>query len=224
MTKRLTAVSLVALLVAAGGCGKSKEQQEAEAAQRKLQDALGQLQKQAAQAGKTAGEDLSAAVQNVQAAVATVKKVDPVDFQQLKATLPETLVGLKRTGLTGEKAGAMGMVFSRAEATYESQDAETRLTVRVVDNAGLAGAAAAAQVAWATVEVEKETDNGYEKSVTVDGFKGMERYQKDSRSGSVCVLIQGRFVIEVEASGVESATLRKLTKELPLSKINGFAK
>lgn len=224
MTKRLTAISLTVLLAAAGGCGKSKEQQEAEAAQQKLQDAVAQLQKQATASGRSPSGDLEAAVKHMQAAVTAAKTADPVDFRELKALMPETFAGLKRKSLTGEKTGAMGMAFSQAEAKYESDDAEARVSVHVVDNAGVAGVAAAAQAGWAAVEVDKETDTGYEKSITVDGHKGMERYDRGSRSGSVHILVKGRFMIVVEASGVEAATLQKAAKELPLGKFRDLAK
>lgn len=154
-------------------------------------------------------------------ATANAKKVETVDFRELKAMLPESLRGLARTSATGEKSGAMGISVSSAEGLYSADNGKSvKLTIADIGNlTGLAGMAA---YAWATTDVDRESENGYEKTTTFKGYKALEKYDRQSRSGEMSVLVGGRFVVGAEGDEVDMDALKAALGSVDLRKLDGM--
>lgn len=142
--------------------------------------------------------------------------VEVIDFRKLKELLPETLAGLKRTEHTGEKVGMMGFNMSTAKATYG--DSEQRLEAAILDFAG-AGMALMGAAAWSTVEMDRETDTGYERTGKIEGYKSFEKYDTARKSGETSILVENRFILTVSGSNVEARDLEKAIKEIGLNKL-----
>jgi len=149
------------------------------------------------------------------------KKVDVVDFRELKGMLPATLSGLKRTEATGEKTGAMGITVSSAEGSYSSEDGKS-ISVKLADIGSLSGIAGMAAYAWAAHEIDREGDNEYEKTTTFKGHKALEKYNKNSKSGEFSVLVGGRFVVGAEGSNVSMDALKAAVGSVDLRKLDGM--
>lgn len=149
------------------------------------------------------------------------KKVEVVDFRELKGMLPASLGGLKRTDATGEKSGAMGMVISTAEGKYSSDDGKS-ISVKIGDIGSLSGIAGMAAYAWATQEVDREGDHSYEKTTTFKGYKALEKYNKQTKSGDMSVLVGGRFIVEAEGSNVSMDALKAAIAGVDLRKLDGM--
>jgi hypothetical protein len=199
------------LLLAA--CGKSAEQRQAE-------DALRQLQKAGEQLGQAAAAAAGAAT-TAAGALATGRASEPVDFRALRDLLPEELPGLKRTSIEGEKTGAMGFNVSQAEARYESEDG-ANLTLKISDLGAVSGVAAMAAYAWATVEVDRENQDGYERTFSQGGYRGYERYDRSNRSGEVSLLVAGRFVVEADGYNVSAEALKEALEKVNTGALEGM--
>ena len=111
--------------------------------------------------GTTACSDSTSPPQNAQlrfvhAAVGT----DAVDFRVLKELLPEEINGMPRTSSDGEKNSAMGFTMSRAEARYETQGTNASIRIEISDAGAMTGMAAMAAFAWASMDVDKESETG----------------------------------------------------------------
>ena len=109
-------------------------------------------------------------------AVVGGSQIEPVDFRELKALLPESVAGMKRTSSEGSRHNVMGIASSKAMAVYEDGKG-ARLEVEFMDVGTLTGVTAMA-FAWLNVEVDKEGDDGYERTQTIAGRKAYERYSK----------------------------------------------
>ncbi len=155
------------------------------------------------------------------AATAGAKAEEPVDFRALKELLPEDLSGMKRTSAEGEKAGAMGFIASHAEGRYESE-AGGRITVKITDVGAVAGMAALAAYGWAMAEIDRETETGYERTMTIKGHRGHERYDRESKSGEVSLLVANRFVVEVDGYDVTMEALKDALDQVDLGKLEGM--
>ena len=153
------------------------------------------------------------------AANANASKVETVDFRELKALLPESLRGMKRTTATGEKNGAMGIQISSAEGQYASDDGKS-VTVTIADIGSVTGLAGMATYAWASTEIDRESDGGYEKTTMFKGFKAIEKYNKQSRSGELSVLVGGRFVVGAEGNGIDMDALKSALGNVDLRKLD----
>jgi hypothetical protein len=143
---------------------------------------------------------------------------EPVNFRDLKALLPESFPGFKRTSATGEKAGAMGMVVSHADGDY-SGDGGAHLSVKITDIGNVTGPLGLGLAGWAMVEVDRETETGYEKSTVLGGNKAFEKYDSRSKHGELNVLVGNRFVVEVKGRDVKMDDMKGVAGKLDLAKL-----
>ena len=119
------------------------------------------------------------------------EKVEVINFRELQELLPEKLNGYERVSKGGETAGAMGMNISTAKAKYEKGD--QKFEVNIVDTGGF-GMAMMSMAAWSQITVDREDENGYERTTTIDGNKCYEQYKKNGDS-QIAMIIDDRFII-----------------------------
>ncbi len=145
------------------------------------------------------------------------KVIEPVDFRKLRELLPETLAGMKRIRVGGEKVGVMGMTIARADARYEGETRGPDIRVKINDFAGATGVSAMAALGFARVEVDREDENGYEKTVTIGGHKALEKYNHKTKRGRLQILVADRFLTEIETDDMTPEDLRKAVGGLDLA-------
>ena len=230
MRPRMIMAALAALMLVAA-CGKTPEQQVKEDAAKQLQDAGKQMEQAAKDmeaAAKKGGDGMADAMAKMGAAVGGAvtgaaksmqTAVEPVDFRELKNLLPAGIGAMKRTSSEGEKGGGFGFVVSHAEARYEGDGGHA--TVKITDPGNLSGMAAMAAM-WMNLELDKETDTGYEKTGTANGRRFHEKYDKASKSGEYTVIVANRFVVEVGGNGIDMATMKKAIEQVNLAKLESM--
>ena len=150
------------------------------------------------------------------------KKYEVVDFRELKALLPEAIGDLKRTNAEGEKSGAMGFTVSKANADYNNEDYSQRIDIEITDLSGATGFAGMAAWGWAMVDIDKETDTGYEKTMKYKGHKAFEKYNNQDQYGSIEVLISGRFMVSVNGNNVPMAVIKSAADQIDFSKLEAM--
>jgi hypothetical protein len=130
------------------------------------------------------------------------KTAEPVRFQELQSMLPE-LSGWQRGTPTGERMTSP-VPFSQAEADYTMGDAT--VSVKVVDSA-FNQILIAPWAMFLTAGYERETSDGYEKSTTVGGHPGFERYNKAAKDGELNVVVAKRFLVTVEGNNIDDTKI-----------------
>ncbi|HDL77306.1 MAG TPA: hypothetical protein ENG36_00875, partial [Lentisphaerae bacterium] len=100
------------------------------------------------------------------------KTATTIEFRKLKALLPDSFGKFERTSSSGERSSAFGISVSYAEATYGNDDGG-QITIKLTDMGGMPGISAMASGAWASVEMERETDTGFERTTEYKGYKVM---------------------------------------------------
>jgi hypothetical protein len=230
MQSRIVAGSL-ALLVLAGGCGKPAEQQAKEDASKQLKDAGKQMEQAAKDmeaAAKQGGAGMADAMAKMGMAVGGAvtgaaksmgTAVEPVDFRELKNLLPADIGAMKRTSAEGEKGGGFGFVVSHAEARYEGGGGHA--TLKITDPGNLSGMAAMAAM-WMNLELDKETDTGYEKTGSAGGRRFHEKYDKNSKTGEYTVIVANRFIVEINGSGMDMPAMKKVVESTNLAKLESM--
>ena len=143
--------------------------------------------------------------------------VETVDFRQLKELLPATADGLPRKEASGEKTGAMGFKISTANARYANTDNSKTIDLSVVDAGG--SGALMGLAAWSVIDVDKETENGYEKTSSMGDYKTYEQYDNKAKTGEIAVLVGKRFVVTVKGIGIGMDALKAALKDLDMSKL-----
>jgi hypothetical protein len=148
-----------------------------------------------------------------------------ISFKKLQEFLPKIdLSGFNRLKPGGETSSAMGMSTSEAHVTYEKGDGDDAITieVKINDIAGVPFAQMGASMIGMT-EFENETENGYEKSVKVQGFAGTEKVDnsEDSKSAEIMLFVGNRFTVELQGRGTGDATLlHKLLEDMKLGDLS----
>ncbi len=198
---------------------KSPEQKAAEQTAKQMEAVSKQMEAATKSGTVNIGDAMAAMGAAVSGAANSGKKVETVDYKELKALLPEALPGMKRTAASGETSSAMGMQISNAEGRYSSDDGSSA-TIKITDIGSMTGLAGMTAYAWARVDVDRETDTGYEKTAMLNGYKSHEKYDKQSKAGEVSVLVGDRFVVEVEGNNVDMDAIKSALGKVDLGKLN----
>ena len=207
---------LAAAVLALAACGKEEPPKPADPAT-KVEQAAKQLGEAARQGDvQQAGE----AMKQMGTALSGSIKVEPVDFRALKDLLPESIAGMRRVSSEGSRTNVMGVASSKAEAVYEDGKGG-RIACEITDVGTLSGVAAMA-FAWVNIEIDKDGDSGYERTTTVAGRKAYERYSTATRTGELDVIVGGRFIVGVKATGVERKRFRDAVEKLDLAKLEAL--
>jgi hypothetical protein len=145
--------------------------------------------------------------------------VEPVDQALLKALLPETIGSMKRNKFEADKVAMANFKLSKAEAGYADDQGHTA-NLTITDTGGAAPFAMLA--AWALVEQERETDDGYEKMGKVDGRAVHEKYNKKTQDGEYSVVVGNRFLVEAQGHQIEMDTLKQAVAGVGLDKLEAL--
>jgi hypothetical protein len=210
------AILAAAALVLAGGCSKSP-QQKAEEAQQKVEEARQKLEE------KMPGglNQMTEAMEKMGEAMKT-GKAEPVDPKELEGLLPAEAGGLPRIEASGERTDQMGIKVSTAQAAYQRGEEPGRIHLKIMDLGSVQGFAAMGAVGWSMVELNNQTDDGYEKTFVYSGCKAYEKYDRTSRSGEMKVLAADRFLVEIEGADVSSEEIRAAMGAVDLGRLKGM--
>ncbi|MDX1906094.1 MAG: hypothetical protein SF053_03610 [Bacteroidia bacterium] len=199
----ITAVMLILTACESEEEKRAKEaRQQAQQAQEQLQQGLQQL------------EDLTQRQTDG-------KPVEPVNFRELKALLPGSIAGMSQHDAEGQTTGAMGFTVSQAGAAYGEGD--RRIKLEITDAGGIS-MAAMSLAAWSMTTIDRETDEGFERTGTIGGHKSYEEYATANRSGQVSVLVGGRFIVSAQGDGVSIDELREAVQGVNLGQLAGMGK
>lgn len=163
-------------------------------AEGKLEEAFGALEKAFTEGGDSDSE-----------------KVESMNFRDIKAILPSKLLGMERTSHTGEKNGIMGITISQAKAKYKEDDKS--LEIDVVDSANM-GIAKLGGMAWTAIEIDKETDNGYERTTEIEGYKAFEKWDSKRGKAELIWMYKDRYIITIKGYGLDADDLDKARRNI----------
>ena len=161
----------------------------------------------------------------------TLGQTKVVSFKKLQEFLPtKELKGFERKKPTGQTQSAMGMTTSEAKVRFvqpqkenEQENSESTqqqsIEISISDMAGVPYGQMTA-MAYAQ-DFENETEDGYEKSIVIKGYRGKESSRTgDSRNCSLEFLVGNRFVVKMQGDGFsEAAVLHQLAESMDLAKL-----
>lgn len=211
----------VTLILSCGGESKSddKSSDKINEGLEKLSEGLGEKAKEAS---KEIEGGLAGAMSQLEKSLEGlgeegVVKKKPVNFRKLKELLPEDTDGYSRSNYEGESNGMAGFSVSTAKAKYSKDD--QIIDVELIDAGGL-GAAMMGMAAWSLVEVDKESDNGFERTTTYKGNKAFEKCNRKRCEFSV--FVAKRFVMTLKGRNVEMDELHDLADEIGIRNLESM--
>ena len=205
----ITFLCLFVMLFSFSMCStKTKEEKAAD----KMNEAIDELQKDLTNAGNNAEGGYTDAVNKMSEAMEQLKNdgkvVEPVNFRILKEGIPETFLGMERTKNEGETTGAMGFKVSTAKASF--RDGDKSVDIEIIDVGGI-GMAAMGMAAWAMADIDKETENGFERTTTFEGHKAFEKCNDDRCELSTWM--NQRIIFNVKSYNLNIDDLKKGVKK-----------
>lgn len=144
--------------------------------------------------------------------------VEALAPSDIKAFLPESLGDLRRTSISAERSGAMGMQISEASARYTG--GAHSISLQVTDSGGAKGFMAMA--AAMAPESEKQTEHGYERSYNDSGNLFQEKWNDRSKSGSFSVMVGQRFTVKADGNVDNIDQLKKAVASIDLRKLESM--
>lgn len=239
MRQALTVAMVMGLAVLPAACGKSPEEKAADAFKQAATD-MTKAGEQMAKAGEAAAnsaaqqgtqaageqaakgmEDFAKAMQGMAAALGNNggKVSEPVSFRDMQAAFP-TVSGWEMGKPKGEKMTSP-VAFSQTEVRYKN--GEQSVDVKIVDSA-FNQILVAPWAMFLTAGYEKETDDGYEKSTTIGGNPGFEKWNTERKDGEVNIVVAKRFLVSVEGNGLSDVKqLQEFAAKVDAGKLAALA-
>jgi len=221
----LSRLAIAVLLTASVACGKSEAEKQAEQAAEDMKKAAEAVTEAQAKGGDAAKgmADMAKAMQGMAAAVGgggsgDGKPVEPVSTDVLKGTLP-TVAGWTMDAPEAERMTSP-IAFSQVETSYKKGDAEIEL--RVVDT-GYAQMLIAPWSMFLASGYSRENSDGYEKSVSVGGNPGFEKWDSSSKRGELNIFAGKRFMVTIESRDLaDTKLLHEFASKVDFGKIAGL--
>lgn len=162
---------------------------------------------------------INSSVQDVSKNIEILKKMTPLTNEELKALLPEEILGLKRKELSvGDNAM---MQLASAEAKYSDGD-QKKIKLEIMDGAGETGSAMVSILMMSfNINKEKITETGYEKTAEINGNKAIikENSGENYVNSSIQMVAKNRYLITLTGDGISYDDLEKALNQLKLSQL-----
>lgn len=145
----------------------------------------------------------------------------PVDYKKLKEHLPETLGGIKRTEASGERTGFGEFKLSTAQGTYvkdKEKDDSPSIDLQIQDFGGNKQMIEGMSY-WTKLEIDKEGDDGFHKTLKIQDQPAMQEYRNEGKSGTLTLLVGERFFVTVNVQNMTADEFKKLGDELKLKEL-----
>ncbi len=233
-TLRFSLIPILCATALLAACGPSPEQVAREQAMKNLEQAARDMEiagKKIESATAKGGQDVGAAMGDAMKALGAIAgaaggvvgsgSFDPIDFRKLKEALPQELAGFEKGDSSGEKNNAFGISVSEAKQSFRSADGSKSVRFEITDPGSLAGPFALANM-WMNVEIDKETSDGYEKTASVGGRKLHEKWNKSGKHGEVQTVVGNRFMVEVDARGIDMSDVKALLSKVDIAKLESM--
>ncbi len=141
--------------------------------------------------------------------------VKPIPREELKTLLPDTAAGLPRATAQSKSGTFAGIAASGATATY-GDGASRSIELNVGDLGNMGGLAMLANLG-ANLS-SSDSDEGYTKTVEIDGRKVHEQWTAAGKKSELFEIINNRFAVTVDASGVDMDTALQALDSVDVSR------
>ncbi len=208
--------SLLLILILGTSLVACEEKTEMEEMTENLENAQEDIEKAAKNLEKSLEEgELDDAIDGIAGALGALGKavgdedIVVIEFKDLKELCEEELGDFKRVSSSGEKTSTFGISVSEANCSYIDEDTDASLDLNIVDIGSMSGLATLG-LAWANSEYERESDDGYERTIEFREHRALETFSyRDGKKGDglFSVFVNKRLHVEFESDGSTESDL-----------------
>jgi len=130
----------------------------------------------------------------------SLSSADPVNWRDLVPFLGDIDGWTAEGDVEGSSVSMLGMKVSQVERDY-SQENRT-LNIMIID--GIASSMVTAGIRMA-MNFEVDSSDEYVKKIEIKGFPGVEKYTYADKDAEVMLLLNDRFLVQLEGEGFEDA-------------------
>jgi len=158
------------------------------------------------------------AIDVVQAQNEPILVPDAVDYQKLLPILPDPPQGWVADKAEGSTEDVGGFRITNVHRDYHKGEDNKGPTaaISILDSVANPDYVNATTAAWNN---NSETNEGYGKSVTIDGNPGFEAFEKESKHATLWVMIANRYFVQIELQNQDPKELREWVKRVDLKKL-----
>ena len=154
-------------------------------------------------------KSMTAPVDEKEQKIEELKKAPQLTLEQMRLLLPQELDSAK------EKNYLASTQFGYGLASVEYPKTKSRgLKVTLYDCAGEMGSSNYFENYWNYLNVLKQTETEFTKTIDFEGGKAVETYKKDMNLATLTFVIRGRLVIVVEGKNMSPEELQNAAKKL----------
>ncbi len=126
--------------------------------------------------------------------IASLKSGEWVDSGIVRNILPQSLMALNRVSLTGRKMKQNKATVVITEANFKTNGKMIYVSITDVGNDSTSISSLAP---WSAMQFQNIRNDGYEKSIILDGNKIDEQYNSGSHTANLSVIYNGRILVEL---------------------------
>jgi len=143
---------------------------------------------------------------------------DVVDYTKLLPILPEPREGWTADKPEGSTEDLGEMKITNVHRDFQQGGATDAPTtaISILDSASNPEYVDSTTAAWDTNVSDEE---GYTKTVTIDGMPGFETFENDGRHGTLWLMVAKRYFLQIETSNQDPKELREWLKLIDLKKL-----
>lgn len=138
-----------------------------------------------------------------------LKKASQLTLEQMRILLPAELDSAKEKNYVASTQFGYGL----ASAEYPKTRSRS-IKVTLYDCAGESGAVNYFENYWNNLNVQKQTDQEFMKTIDFEGGKAVETHKKDLNFSTLTFVIRGRLVIVMEGKNIQPEELEAAAKKL----------
>jgi hypothetical protein len=141
-----------------------------------------------------------------------------VDYQDLIPLLPAPPEGWTADKPEGSTEDVGGFRITNVHRDYRKGEGDKAPTaaISILDSIANPDYVSATTAAWNS---KSETNEGYGKSVTIDGNPGFEAFEKESKHATLWVMIANRYFVQIELQTQDPKELQGWAKRVDLKKL-----
>ena len=140
-----------------------------------------------------------------------LKKLTPLSIDQVKALIPNELLGMPRSSFSANSA----MGVSVGKGTYKG-DGDKELNIEIIDCAGEMGASWYTMRYFSLWNFQQEDDNGHQKTIDFNGGKAIEKYTKANDRYELTYFSNDRFIVQIDGEKVGLDGIKQVASNLNL--------
>jgi hypothetical protein len=146
---------------------------------------------------------------------------DAVDYQKLLPILPDPPQGWAADKAEGSTEDVGGFRITNVHRDYHKGEGDKAPTaaISILDSIANPDYVNATTAAWNN---NNETEEGYGKSVTIDGNPGFEAFEKESKHATLWVMIAKRYFVQIELQDQDPKELQEWLKRVDLKKLSAI--